>query len=161
VCAKGFNKEVGAFTQSYGSKNLDASLLMMALVGFLPADDPRVVGTIKAIEEQLVSKDGFVMRYTPDKEVDGLPEGEATFLPCTLWLADNYAVQGRKDEATALFERALSICNDVGLLSEEYDPKLKRFAGNFPQALSHLGLVNTAYNLAKDEESPARKRKAS
>ena len=154
VCREGFDAEVGAFVQSYGSKGLDASLLMMPLVGFLPANDPRVLGTVAAIERGLMT-DGFVARYVPEPGVDGLPPGEGTFLPCTFWLADNYALQGRHDEARRVFERLLAIRNDVGLLSEEYDPAAGRLVGNFPQAFSHIGLVNTAYNLASAPEGPA------
>ena len=143
--------------QSYGSKRLDASLLMMPLVGFLPANDPRVLGTVAAIERGLMA-DGFVARYIPEPGVDGLPPGEGAFLPCTFWLADNYALQGRHAEARRVFERLLAIRNDVGLLSEEYDPVAGRLVGNFPQAFSHIGLVNTAYNLAGDSEGPAHAR---
>ena len=157
VCREGFDAEVGAFVQSYGSKRLDASLLMMPLVGFLPANDPRVLGTVAAIERGLMT-DGFVARYIPEPGVDGLPPGEGAFLPCTFWLADNYALQGRHDEARRVFERLLAIRNDVGLLSEEYDPAAGRLVGNFPQAFSHIGLVNTAYNLAGDAEGPAHAR---
>ncbi len=146
VCAKGFDADLNSFVQSYGSKELDASLLMIALVGFLPADDPRVRGTVAAIEKGLLH-DGFVARYNSNSSVDGLPPGEGVFLPCTFWLADNYALAGRHDEASALFERLLSLANDVGLLSEEYDPHEKRLLGNFPQAFTHVGLVNTACNL--------------
>jgi GH15 family glucan-1,4-alpha-glucosidase len=120
---------------------------MMAIVGFLPANDPRLRGTVNAIERHLLSDNGFVNRYTLDTAVDGLPHGEAAFIPCTLWLADNYAFQGRYEEARKVFERVLSIRNDLGLLSEEYDPVDKRLLGNFPQAFSHFGMVNTAYNL--------------
>ncbi len=158
VCREGYNAGVGAFTQFYGSKHLDASLLMMALVGFLRADDPRVLGTVKAIEKNLLTPDGYVMRYNSDEFVDGLPEGEAAFLPCTFWLADNYALQGRDKDARQVFEQLLKICNDVGLLSEEYDPRSKRLLGNFPQAFSHIGLINTAHNLTT-KRGPARKRK--
>ncbi len=157
VCRDGFDAEVGAFVQSYGSKRLDASLLMMPLVGFLPADDPRVLGTVAAIERGLMS-DGFVARYAPEPGVDGLPPGEGAFLPCTFWLADNYALQGRHAEARRVFEGLLAIRNDVGLLAEEYDPVAGRLVGNFPQAFSHIGLVNTAYNLASGVEGPAQDR---
>ena len=146
VCREGFNAEMNSFVQYYGSRHLDASLLMIPLVGFLPADDPRMIGTVKAIEKQLM-EDGFVARYTIDPAVDGLPHGEGQFLACSFWLADNYSLQGRREEAERLFERLLAIRNDVGLLSEEYDPDRKRLLGNFPQAFSHVGLVNTAYNL--------------
>ena len=148
VCREGFNTEMNSFVQYYGSKHLDASLLMIPLVGFLPADDPRMIGTVKAIEKQLM-QDGFVGRYTLDPAVDGLPHGEGQFLACSFWLADNYSLQGRQEEAESLFERLLEIRNDVGLLSEEYDPVAKRLLGNFPQAFSHVGLVNTAHNLTR------------
>jgi len=149
VCKRAFDPERNAFVQYYGAKKLDASLLMMPLVGFLPHDDPRVKGTIAAIETELVI-DGFVRRYLPDPSVEGLaPDPEGAFLPCTFWLADNYAICGRMDEAREIFERLLAICNDVGLLSEEYDPKSKRLLGNYPQAFSHVSLVNTAHNLVK------------
>ncbi|MBI2825689.1 MAG: glycoside hydrolase family 15 protein [Planctomycetia bacterium] len=146
VCTKGFDKSKGAFVQSYGSHDLDASLLMVPLVGFLPASDPRVVGTVTAIERELM-RDGFVMRYPTASGVDGLPPGEGAFLPCTFWLADNLCLQGRHEEARTLFERLLGLANDVGLLSEEYDPAAGRLLGNFPQAFTHVGLVNTAHNL--------------
>jgi GH15 family glucan-1,4-alpha-glucosidase len=147
VCEEGFNPDLNSFVQYYGSDNLDASLLMIPLVGFLPAKDPRIKGTLAAIEKRLMSKDGFVARYTPDKDVDGLPEGEGAFLPCTLWMADNYVLQGRKADARRILQRVLKIRNDVGLLAEEYDTKAKRMVGNFPQAFSHVGLVNTALRL--------------
>ncbi len=148
VCEQGFDSGMNSFVQYYGSKHLDASLLMMPLVGFLPATDPRVIGTVKAIEEHLMDH-GFVTRYTTDPAVDGLPHGEAKFLACTFWLADNYVLQGRREDAVKIFERLLEIRNDVGLLSEEYDPDAKRLLGNFPQAFSHVGLVNTAFNLSQ------------
>ena len=157
ICEKGFDAELGSFVQSYGSKELDASLLMMPLVGFLPATDPRVAGTVKAIEMHLM-RAGFVDRYTSSSSVDGLPEGEGAFLACTFWLADNYLLLGRPREAKELFERLLSVCNDVGLLAEEYDPTARRQVGNFPQAFSHIGLVNTALNLSPRQEGPAEQR---
>ncbi|HEV3258667.1 MAG TPA: glycoside hydrolase family 15 protein [Gemmataceae bacterium] len=147
VCRDGYNAELGAFVQYYGAKLLDASLLMMPLVGFLPADDPRVRGTVAAIERHLVH-DGFVARYSTDEAVDGLPPGEGAFLPCTFWLADNYQLLGREDDARRVFERLVELRNDVGLLSEEYDAKAQRLVGNFPQAFSHIGLINTAINLS-------------
>jgi GH15 family glucan-1,4-alpha-glucosidase len=147
ICREGYNPRKNAFTQYYGSEDLDASLLMMPLVGFLPATDPRVVGTVAAIERELVSPEGFVARYISKESLDGLPAGEATFLPCTFWLADNYALQGRGREARTIFERLLSIRNDVGLLAEEYDTRLQRQLGNFPQAFTHIGLINTALYL--------------
>jgi GH15 family glucan-1,4-alpha-glucosidase len=123
---------------------------MMPLVGFLPASDPRIIGTVKAIETNLM-KNGFVARYTTDPKVDGLPHGEGTFLPCSFWLVDNYELQGRHQEAVRMFERLLEVRNDVGLMSEEYDPIAKRQLGNFPQAFTHVGLVNTAFHLGDDE----------
>ncbi|HEX4767861.1 MAG TPA: glycoside hydrolase family 15 protein [Lichenihabitans sp.] len=150
VCEKGFDKEMNSFVQFYGSKALDASLLMMPLVGFLPPDDPRIVGTVAAIEAGLM-EDGFVKRYKEAGNVDGLKGGhEGAFLPCSFWLADNYVLAGRLDEAKALFERLIGLCNDVGLLSEEYDPRVTRQVGNFPQAFTHVALINTAHNLSRD-----------
>jgi len=147
VCRAGFDAGRGVFTQSFGGTALDAALLLMPLVGFLPARDPRVVATVNAISEELMS-DGFVLRYRTEQADDGLPPGEGAFLPCTLWLADNLTLQGRLDEARELFERVLGVRNDVGLLTEEYDPVNRRQLGNFPQAFSHVALVNTALNLA-------------
>lgn len=148
VCREGFDADGNSFVQYYGGKHLDASLLMMPLVGFLPANDARVVGTVKAIETHLV-ENGFVARYTQDPAVDGMPHGEGVFLACTFWLADNYILQNRQQDAEQMFERLLDIRNDVGLLSEEYDPVAKRLLGNFPQAFSHVGLANTAFNLER------------
>jgi GH15 family glucan-1,4-alpha-glucosidase len=156
VCQRGFDPDLGSFVQAYGSKSLDASLLLLPLVGFLPPTDPRIVGTVKAIEQRLFV-DGFVMRYDTGEVVDGLPPGEGAFLACSFWLADNYILQGRVDEARELFERLLSLRNDVGLLAEEYDPRLSRQVGNFPQAFSHVALVNTAYNLTR-AQGPAQQR---
>jgi GH15 family glucan-1,4-alpha-glucosidase len=153
VCRQGFDADMNSFVQYYGSKHLDASILMMPLVGFLSADDPRVVGTVKAIETHLM-RNGFVGRYTQDPAVDGMPHGEGTFLACSFWLADNYELQGRHQDAVRMFERLLEIRNDVGLLSEEYDPVEKRQLGNFPQAFSHVGLVNTAFNLTSRSGQP-------
>jgi GH15 family glucan-1,4-alpha-glucosidase len=158
VCERGFDRGKRAFTQSYGSPTLDASLLMMALVGFLPPSDPRVIGTVQAIERELVV-DGLVLRYRTDELDDGLPPGEGTFLACSFWLADNYALMGRDVEARGLFERLLALRNDVGLLAEEYDPVDRRLLGNFPQAFSHVGLVNTAFNLTARQPAPADQRK--
>jgi GH15 family glucan-1,4-alpha-glucosidase len=146
VCEHGFNAERNTFVQYYGSKSLDASLLMMAQVGFLPARDPRIVFTVRAIERELIHN-GLVLRYPTESGVDGLPPGEGAFLPCTFWLADNYSMLGRDREARELFERLLDLRNDVGLLSEEYDPVAHRQLGNFPQAFTHVSLVNTAHNL--------------
>jgi len=157
VCRQGFDAQRGCFTQAYGSPKLDASLLMMPLVGFLPPTDPRVAGTVRAIEQDLVH-DGFVLRYRTDEVEDGLPPGEGAFLACTFWLADNYAMAGRVDEARRIFERLLSLRNDVGLLSEEYDPVAGRMLGNFPQAFSHVGLINTAFNLTPHVPAPATER---
>jgi len=159
VCRKGFDTERNTFVQFYGGKELDASLLMIPLVGFLPPDDPRVRGTIAAIQSDLV-RDGFVARYNPKEEVDGLPPGEGVFLPCTFWLADNLALQGRLSDAQQLFERLLSLCNDVGLLSEEYDSQKRRLVGNFPQAFTHVSLINTACNLSR-ATGPAKDRRES
>ena len=130
-------------------EDLDAALLMIPLVGFLPADDPRVRGTVAAIQKELL-RDGFVERYPTDPEVDGLPPGEGVFLPCTFWLADNLVLQGKIDEARDLYGRLLGLANDVGLFSEEYDPDARRLLGNFPQAFTHVALVNTAFNLTRD-----------
>src|SRR3984885_8737232 len=154
VCRQGFDAELNSFVQYYGSKHLDASVLMMPLVGFLPAGDPRMLGTVKAIESKLM-ENGFVQRYTQDPAVDGLPHGEGSFLACSFWLADNYELQGRYPEAVRMFERLLEIRNDVGLLSEEYDSFEKRQVGNFPQAFSHVGLVNTAFNLTSGRGQPS------
>jgi GH15 family glucan-1,4-alpha-glucosidase len=148
VCCAGFDAGLGAFVQFYGAKHLDASLLMIPLVGFLPASDPRVRGTAEAIERHLM-KDGFVLRYPTSEAVDGLPPGEGAFLACTFWLCDNLAMMGRTDEARGIFDRLLGLCNDVGLLAEEYDPRARRLVGNFPQAFSHVGLINTAANLSR------------
>jgi GH15 family glucan-1,4-alpha-glucosidase len=158
VCAKGFDRERNSFVQYYGSTALDASLLMIPLVGFLPASDARVKATLDAIERELLH-DGFVHRYQTSRGTDGLPPGEGAFLACSFWLVDNYVLQGRYDEARALFERLLSLRNDVGLLSEEYDPAAGRMLGNFPQALSHLALINSARNLSA-ARGPAKKRAA-
>ena len=150
VCEHAYDTRRRTFTQYYGSTALDASLLLIPAVGFLPADDPRMRGTVAAVERHL-RQDGFVRRYSMSEEteqVDGLPPGEGAFLPCTFWLADNYVLQGRAEEGRALFERLIGLCNDVGLLTEEYDPHTGRLVGNLPQAFSHVALVNTAVNLA-------------
>jgi GH15 family glucan-1,4-alpha-glucosidase len=157
VCERAYDPELGAFVQYYGAKELDASLLMMTEIGFLPPTDPRLAGTVAAVERYL-TEDGFVRRYSAGGDVDGLPQGEGTFIPCTLWLADNYALMGRFAEARRIFERVLAIRNDVGLLAEEYDPRAGRLLGNFPQAFSHVGLVNTARNLSR-ASGPAEHRK--
>ncbi len=165
VCERGWDPRRDTFTQAYGRPELDAVLLMMPLVGFLPANDPRVRGTVAAIERELC-EDGFVHRYTQTNDnADGLPPGEGAFLACTFWLADNYALAGRHDEARATFERLLALRNDVGLLAEEYDVTAGRQVGNFPQAFSHVPLINTAHNLRAEggpgqlrskEQQPAR-----
>ena len=157
VCKNGFDARRNTFTQYYGSQELDASLLMIPLVGFLPASDPRVAGTLQAIERELM-QEGFVQRYPSKEHIDGLPPGEGAFVACSFWLADNYELQGRRAEARQLFERLLGLCNDLGLLAEQYDPASKRQLGNFPQAFSHVMLINTARNLAR-EQGPAEERK--
>jgi GH15 family glucan-1,4-alpha-glucosidase len=157
VCERGFDTERGTFTQSYGSRPLDASLLLIPAVGFLPPDDPRVVATVESVQRELCV-DGFVLRYPTDESDDGLPPGEGAFLPCTFWLVDALAMIGRRDEARDLFERLLALRNDVGLLSEEYDPHAGRLVGNFPQAFSHIGLVNSALLLSRDERAPTEER---
>jgi GH15 family glucan-1,4-alpha-glucosidase len=146
VCEKGWDGERNTFTQSYGSSALDAALLLIPRSGFLPADDPRVIGTIEAVQREL-GQDGFLLRYPTDEANDGLPPGEGAFLPCSFWLADALAMCGRRDEAQALYDRLTALANDVGLLAEEYDPVAKRLVGNFPQAFTHLALVNTATTL--------------
>lgn len=161
VCHKGWDSDRGTFTQSYGSEELDASLLMIPMVGFLAPHDPRVIGTIEAVQREL-SVDGFIERYPtgahPSTAVDGLPGREGAFLLCTFWLADALGMIGRTAEATTLFERLLALRNDVGLLAEEYDPVAGRMLGNFPQAFSHVGLVNTALNLT-EAAGPSQHRK--
>ncbi len=152
VCEQGFDRAQNAFVQSYGATALDASLLLMPMVGFLPPNDPRVHGTVAAIERNLMSN-GLVRRYDTLKGTDGLPPGEGAFLACSFWLADNYILQGRTADALGLFNRLLSLRNDVGLLAEEYDSAAKRQSGNFPQAFSHLALINTARNLTSAEGS--------
>jgi GH15 family glucan-1,4-alpha-glucosidase len=146
VCERGWDAERGTFTQSYGSQALDAALLLIPRMGFLPGDDPRVVGTIEAVERELVSE-GFVMRYPSEDGDDGLPPGESAFLPCSFWLVDALARIGRRDEALALYDRLAGLANDVGLFSEEYDSETKRLVGNFPQAFTHVALVNSAATL--------------
>jgi GH15 family glucan-1,4-alpha-glucosidase len=162
VCERGFDAELNSFTQSYGSKRLDASLLVIPLVGFLPADDPRMIGTVAAIERDLVH-DGLVYRYAHDEEgriIEGLPPGEGAFLPCTFWYVDNLALQGRLDEAEALFQRLLDLRSDLGLLAEEWDPVTRRQLGNFPQAFTHVALVNTAFNLDRQERASPMEQRA-
>ena len=159
VCTRGFDPSIGSFVQSYESKELDASLLLLPTTGFLPPDDPRMRGTIEAVERRLFV-DGFLMRYDTRSGADGLPEGEGVFLACSFWLADAYVLLGRLDDARRLFERLLTLRNDVGLLAEEYDTRARRLVGNYPQAFSHIALVNTAHNLARATK-PAEQRAAS
>jgi GH15 family glucan-1,4-alpha-glucosidase len=159
VCEHGYDEKLGSFVQSYGSRALDASLLMLPLVGFLPASDPRVQGTVEAVERELL-EDGLVKRYRTRDGVDGLPAGEGVFLPCSFWLVDCYELLGRHDDAHALFERLVSLANDVGLLAEEYDPVSRRLLGNFPQAFTHLALVNSAFNVLPHLPSPMHRRHA-
>ena len=156
VCEKGFSPKHNSFMQYYGAETLDASVLMMPLVGFLPPTDPRMVGTVAAIQNKLMF-DGLVLRYSTEIGVDGLPAGEGAFLACTLWLADNLLMMGRYSEARAMFERVAGLCNDVGLLSEEYEPRARRQLGNFPQAFTHVFLINTAHNLTR-VQGPAQQR---
>jgi GH15 family glucan-1,4-alpha-glucosidase len=160
VLELGFDRELGSFVQSYGSQRLDASLLTIPLVGFLPPDDARVVGTLEAVRRELL-RDGLVQRYSHDpevEEVDGLPPGEGAFFLCSFWFVDNLTLLGRIDEAEAMFERLLSLRNDLGLLSEEYDAEAGRLVGNFPQAFSHIGLVSTALLLERAQREPVRGR---
>lgn len=159
ILERGYNHEVGAFTQAYGSTHMDAAALLIPIVGFLPGDDPRVVSTVKAVERELM-RDGLVLRYDTEKVDDGLPPGEGAFIACTFWLADNYILQGRRDEARELFERVLSLRNDVGLLAEQYDTSLGMQVGNFPQAFSHFALIDTAFNFHDDSGAAAHEAKA-
>lgn len=156
VCREGFSTAKNSFVQYYGGDSLDASLLLLPMVGFLPPEDPRIKGTVAAIQREL-TLDGLVLRYRTHEGVDGLPPGEGVFLACSFWLADNLILQGRRREARALFERLIGLCNDVGLLAEEYDPRERRQLGNFPQAFSHLALINTALNL--HNHGPAHRRR--
>jgi GH15 family glucan-1,4-alpha-glucosidase len=159
VCERGFDRERGTFTRSYESKELDASLLLLPNVGFLAPGDPRIAGTIAAIERDLLV-DGFVLRYHTARADDGLPPGEGAFLACSFWLADAYCLTGRIDDARAMFERLLELRTDVGLLAEQYDTSARRLVGNFPQAFSHVALVNTAHNLMHPRK-PAHQRAGS
>jgi GH15 family glucan-1,4-alpha-glucosidase len=148
ICREGYDEERNTFTQYYGSKQLDASLLLIPMMGFLPPDDPRAIGTVEAVQRELV-KDGFVMRYIPDaKAADGLPPGEGAFLACSFWLVNDLALIGRKKEAEELFERLLSLRNDLGIFSEEYDQEHSRLIGNTPQAFTHLTLIASALALS-------------
>jgi GH15 family glucan-1,4-alpha-glucosidase len=157
ICERGFDPELNSFVQAYGSKCLDASLLLMPLVGFLPASDPRIRGTLEAIETRLLIDGEFVLRYQTENSADGLPPGEGAFLACSFWLVDNQVLQGRHAEARKLFDRLLARHNDVGLLAEEVDPLTGRMLGNFPQAYSHVGLINSALNLSR-QTGPAEER---
>jgi GH15 family glucan-1,4-alpha-glucosidase len=148
ICQNAVDPERNCFTQAYGSPHMDASLLLLAIVGFLPPEDERIRNTIAEIEKRLLVGD-FVLRYETESGVDGLPPGEGAFLACSFWLVDNYILQGRMQDAQTLFERLAGLCNDVGLLAEEYDPQAKRHLGNFPQAFSHVALVNSAFALAR------------
>jgi GH15 family glucan-1,4-alpha-glucosidase len=148
VCERGFDRQLGSFVQSYGSKQVDASLLLLPSVGFLPVSDPRISGTIREIERRLLAND-FLLRYETENSIDGLPPGEGVFLACSFWLVDAYILQGRRRDAERLFKRLIDLRNDVGLLSEEYDPATGRLIGNFPQAFSHVGLINSAFNLTR------------
>jgi GH15 family glucan-1,4-alpha-glucosidase len=153
VCEKGFDRNLNSFVESYGSQLLDASILLMPAVGFLPPDDPRVRGTLEAIEKYMM-RGGFVLRHDPREPVDQSQPIEGAFLACTLWLADAYVLAGDIDKAQALFDRVVAIANDLGLLSEEFDTSAGRQSGNFPQALTHIALINTAHNLS-DAKKPA------
>ena len=156
VCTRGYDAELGSFVQSYGSKWLDGSLLLLPTTGFLPLDDPRIASTVRAIEGRLLAA-GFVMRYDPAEVETGLDHGEGAFLACSFWLVDAYVLTGREEDAQHLFARLLSLRNDVGLLSEGYDVEAKRLVGNFPQAFSHIALVNTVHNLTRASK-PAEQR---
>jgi GH15 family glucan-1,4-alpha-glucosidase len=157
VLEKGVNPKTGAFQRAYDDPRQDASLLLVADLGFVDHEDPLFLATVAQVERELLTPDGFVLRYDTSRVDDGLPPGEAAFLPCSFWLANAYAMTGRTEDARALFERLLGVCNDVGLLAEEYDPVQGRLAGNFPQAFSHVGLLNTALNLTRASK-PSRQR---
>jgi GH15 family glucan-1,4-alpha-glucosidase len=156
VCRNGFDEALGSFVQSYGSKWLDGSLLLLPMTGFLPPDDRRILGTIRAIEKRVL-QDGLVMRHDPAEVETGLAHGEGAFLACSFWLVDALVMTGRAEEGQRLFDRLLELRNDLGLLSEEYDVGAQRLVGNFPQAFSHIALVNSAYNLARTSK-PAEQR---
>jgi GH15 family glucan-1,4-alpha-glucosidase len=158
VCTKGFDRASNSFLQYFGAKEPDASLLMIPLVGFLPPEDPRVAGTVAAIERELL-QDGFAMRYRTKESVHGLQPGEGAFSPCAFWLADNNVLLGRQKVAEDVFKRMLVLCSDVGLIAAEHDPKARRLVVNFPQAFTHVGLINTAMNLAGHIANPAEHRK--
>ncbi len=148
ILAHGYDAELGSFVQAYNSKNLDGSLLLIPTTGFLPPDDPRVEGTLRAIEKRLLI-DGFIMRHDPAEVETGLAHGEGAFIACSFWLADARVLAGRRDDAQFLFDRLISLRNEVGLFSEEYDVRSRRLVGNFPQAFSHVALINTAHNLSR------------
>jgi len=152
ICDKGFDRRINSFVQFYGSTHLDASLLLIPQVGFLPPDDPRVLGTIAAIEDNLLIN-GLVLRYSTESRIDALPPGEGAFLPCSFWLVDSYALTGRREEAEKMFERLLALGNDLGLFAEEYEPAAKCMLGNFPQALTHMALINSARLLSLPESA--------
>jgi GH15 family glucan-1,4-alpha-glucosidase len=156
VCRNGWSEERQSFIRSYGTQHLDASLLLLAPIGFLTPDDPRYRSTVEAIERELIV-DGLVLRYDSAKADDGLAPGEGAFLACSFWLADAYLLLGRRDDAEGLFDTLVGLCNDVGLLAEEYDPRARRQLGNFPQAFSHVALINTAFNLTRTDK-PAEQR---
>jgi GH15 family glucan-1,4-alpha-glucosidase len=158
VCERGFRPSKGTFVQSYGSNELDASVLLIPMTGFLPCHDPRMAATVEAVRKEL-TEGGLVLRYRTRRGLDGLPPGEGVFLACSFWLVDVLCMQGRLAEARALFERLLQLRNDVGLLAEEYDPRQKRHLGNFPQAFSHVGLINSAMGLST-QSMPAQERAA-
>jgi GH15 family glucan-1,4-alpha-glucosidase len=151
ICTKAFNKKLNGFAQYYGSDQLDASVLLLPMVGFLPPEDPRIQGTVKAIEKHLM-QDGLVRRYDTSKTEDGLRGSEGKFLACSFWMVSNLKLIGREDDARRLFEHLLSLANDTGLLAEEYDTKRKRLVGNFPQAFSHIALLGAAFHLAETGE---------
>jgi GH15 family glucan-1,4-alpha-glucosidase len=154
VLERAYDRDRNTFVQAYGSRDLDASLLLIPQLGFLSPEDPRIRGTIAAVERELV-RDGLVYRYPTESGADGLPPGEGVFLACSFWLANSLALIGRRDDAIALFERLLGLRNELGLLSEEYDPEAKRLLGNFPQAFSHTAIINTAAHLAEIESASA------
>ena len=159
VCDKGFDRELNCFVESYGSKLLDASILMLPSVGFLPPSDPRVRGTLAAIEKHMM-RDGFVLRHDPREVSEEKQPIEGAFLACTLWLADAYVLAGEIEKARALFDRVVAVANDLGLLAEEYDTGAGRQTGNFPQALTHIALINTAHNLSARQEVDRKARDA-
>jgi GH15 family glucan-1,4-alpha-glucosidase len=156
ICTRGVDKKRGCFVQAYGSQSLDASLLLLPIVGFLPPRDPRIRKTVREIEKRLLFR-GLVRRYETGTGLDGLPPGEGAFLACSFWLADNYLLQGRVKEAKALFNRLKKLSNDVGLFAEEYDPVAKTMLGNFPQAFSHVALINSAVGLMTQDQNRAKK----